>query len=178
MLKFIKLMLNARNFKYLLHFYERDNSKERGFMNINRSNNLAFRGVAPYALNEIREEMRSKGASVEEYDEFLQTLASDRSGEDFRIETRLPDGRSSGRFRVLDNKKGFDLGILHSLKDAINYANNLADAKYADDKETKLKHLEKAEEVIESTIYDDYGYDGSRRLQNKMKKAVGLDIEA
>lgn len=147
-------------------------------MNINCPNNLAFRGIAPFALNELREELKTKGATVEEYDEFIQTLASDRSGDDIRIETRLPDGRSGGRFRITDGESGFDLGILYSLKDAINYANNLSFAKYANDKDAKLNYLEKAKKVIEPTIYCDYGSEGSRRLQENMKKTAGLDIEA
>lgn len=140
--------------------------------------NLAFRGVTPSALNEMRQDLKSKGASAEEYDEFLQTLASDCSGEDFRIEKRLADGRSKGEFRVTDGESGFDLGILHSLKDAVKYANNLAFAKYTDDKDGKLNYLEKAQKVIEPTIRDDYGYDGSSRVRKNMEKAVGLDLEA
>ncbi|MDE5587147.1 MAG: hypothetical protein K2I72_02100 [Bacilli bacterium] len=70
----------------------------------------------------------------------------------------------------------FDLGILYSLKDAINYANHLTSAKYADDEETKLNYLKEAKKVIQPTLYCDYGYDGSRRLEENMKKTAGLNV--
>lgn len=144
---------------------------------ISPNNNLSFSGIAPFAINEMRQNLKARGASIDEYDEFIKTLASDRSGDDFTIETRLSDGRSGGSFRVLNGKDRSDLGILYSLKDAVRYANSLADAKYAKEKDRKLDYLQEAQEVISPTLYLDYGGDGSHRIYENMKKSIGLDIE-